>query len=170
MRRLLPLLALLLGLLIPSLSLAQTTVTGTVVDANGNAYYPGTVSAYIVLPTGSPRPSGVPASGSIGPFRTTIGGNFSVVVASPYNWVFTICGLPTNIKPRGNATPTQQCFSTSAILISGSSHVITGNLGVVPVLGNGFGSLTSVSVIPGSCAPKSSPPLNLTVSPYGIYH
>ena len=64
--------------------LAQTsTVTGTVADSNGNAYFPGTVSAQVILVSGQPNPPGVPASGSIGPFPTTSGGNFSVSVARP---------------------------------------------------------------------------------------
>src|SRR5204862_4718190 len=95
---------------------AQTTiVTGTAVDSNGNAYFPGTISAYIVLSTGQAPPPGVPASGSIGPFSTAAGGSFSISVPSPFLWQFTICGVPTNIGPRANPSPTQVCFSTTTI-------------------------------------------------------
>jgi hypothetical protein len=127
---------------------AQTTaVTGTVADANGNAYFPGTVSAAIVLNSGQALPAGVPASGSIGPVATTSGGNFSVVVASPFSWVFTICGTPVSLGPRGNPTPTQTCFSTAPIAISGASQVLTaGQLGTIPLLGPSGGSgISSVS-------------------------
>lgn len=137
----------LLLLLLPSLLLAQTTtVTGTVVDPNGNPYFPGTVSAYIILNSGQALPPGVPASGSIGPFPTTAGGNFSVTVASPLTWQFTICGAPVNIGPRANAIPTQICFPTVAIAISGASQSITANLpSPIPLLGPNVGNaVTSV--------------------------
>lgn len=138
-------LLLLLLLLVPSLALSQTTtVTGVVVDANGNPYFPGTISASVVLNTGQPTPAGVPASGSIGPFATTSGGNFSVTVASPLSWIFTICSPPTNIGPRGNGTPTQVCFNTSPIAVSGGSQVITGSLPAIPILGPS-NALNSVS-------------------------
>lgn len=133
-------------LLFPVLASAQTTtVTGTAVDANGNAYFPGTVSAYIVLAAGQPLPAGVPASGSIGPNATTSGGNFSVVLTSPLTWQFTICGTPTNIGPRANPTPIQVCFTTGPIAISGASQVITSSL--VPLL---LGPVNSVNTLPGA--------------------
>jgi hypothetical protein len=133
-------LLLLLALLMPSLLLAQTTtVTGVVADANSNAYFPGTVSAFIVLATGQPIPSGVPASGSIGPNATTSGGNFSVTLASPYSWIFTFCAAPVNIGPLANNTPKQVCFTTGPIAISGTSQVITSQLGTIPLLGPGSG-------------------------------
>lgn len=143
-----------------------TTVTGTVADANANAYFPGTVSAFIQLNTGQPLPAGVPASGSIGPVATTSGGNFSVTVASPFTWVFTICGVPVNIGPRGNSTPTQICFSTGPIAISGGSQSITGNLPTVPVIGPGGsgGGISSVSSLPGTCTSGTSANVQLSAS------
>lgn len=127
-------------------SAQTTTVTGVVVDPNGNAYFPGTVSAAIILNSGQPIPAGVPASGSIGPFNMTSGGNFSVIVASPFTWAFTICGAPVSVGPRVNPTPTQVCFSTLPIAISGASQVITSNLGTIPNLG------PNVNSIPGNAA------------------
>lgn len=129
-----------------SASAQTTTVTGVVVDPNGNAYFPGTVSAAIILNSGQPIPAGVPASGSIGPFAMTSGGNFSVTVASPFTWTFTICGTPVSVGPRANPTPTQVCFSTLPIAISGASQVITSNLGTIPNLG------PNVNSIPGNAA------------------
>lgn len=114
-----------------------TTVSGTVVDVNGNAYFPGTVSASVSLGAGQALPAGVPASGSIGPFPTTVGGNFSVTVQSPLTWVFTICGAPKNIGPLANGTPTQVCFPTGPIAISGVGQSLTTLLTSIPLLGPG---------------------------------
>ena len=135
------LLLLLLLMASPLAVFAQTTVTGTVVDANGNAYFPGTVSAQIILASGQPIPPGVPASGSIGPFLTTSGGNFSVSVASPQTWLFTLCGAAVNIGPKGNPNPGQVCFSTGPIPISGGTLSITSQIQAVPppLLGPGNG-------------------------------
>lgn len=157
MRKLLLLLIVVISLLAGAGAGAQTTtVTGTVADANGNPYFPGTVSAYIILNTGQALPPGVPASGSIGPFSTVAGGNFSIPVPSPFLWQFTICGVPTNIGPRANPVPTQVCFSTTAIPISGVSQVITGSLPLpIPLLGpggGGGGSLTSPVTSPNPLA------------------
>ncbi len=139
-------LALLLTLAFAVCSFAQATVTATVTDANNNAYFPGTVSAYISLPTGQALPVGVPASGSIGPNATTAGGAFSVTIpVTGYSWIFTVCGPPVNLGPRGNPTPTQTCFTTPAILISASTS-ITGSLGTIPLLGPGGSSSSSGSV------------------------
>lgn len=134
LRRLLLLLA-----LSATAALAQTTVvSGTVADANQNAYFPGTVSAYIALASGQALPAGVPASGSLGPTPTTAGGVFSITVPSPFSWSFTFCGTPVNLGPRGNNTPTQTCFSTAAIAISGASQALTAlQIGTVPLLGPG---------------------------------
>jgi hypothetical protein len=144
-----------LALLVPSLTFAQTTtVTGTVKDANGNLYASGTVSAFISVGTGQPLPAGVPASGSIGPFNLTVSGTFSVTVASPFTWVFTVCGTPVNIGPRGNpASSNSVCFSTSPLAISGGTLDITANLPVVPVLGpgGGGGGITSGTSVPATC-------------------
>lgn len=162
-------LLILLLLLIPALAQAQTTtVTGVVVDANGNAYFPGTVSAAISLNTGQALPAGVPASGSIGPFATTPNGNFSVTVASPFSWTFTICGTPKSIGPLGNSTPTQVCFTTAAIAISGASQVITSNLPTIPLLGSTGGS--SIACIGSLCTPgvTSVPVQNGLIAEYRI--
>lgn len=134
-----------------------TTVTGTAADANGNAYFPGTVSAAIQLNSGQPLPAGVPASGSIGPFATTTGGAFSVTVASPFTWVFTICGTPKSIGPLGNNTPTQVCFTTGPIAVSGPSQSITANLTGVPALGPAGGAPPSPT--PGVFNSNFDPPL-----------
>ena len=145
---------LLLLAVLPRIIIAQTTtVTGAVTDANGNPYFPGTVSAYINLASGQPLPPGVPASGSIGPFPTTAGGNFVVVVASPFSWSFTICGTPPDIGPKGNPNPKQVCFTTPAIPISGLSQSIIPNLGPIPLLGPGGGTGGAVSSVFGRTGP-----------------
>lgn len=131
-----------------------TTVTAVVADANSNAYFPGTVSAFIVLNTGQPLPAG--ASLSTGPIASTSGGNFSIVVFSPASYQFTFCGVPPSIGPRGNVTPNQVCFSTQPIAIAGGSQTITSNLpSPIPALGpGGSGGITSIGA---SIDPKQSP-------------
>lgn len=109
-----------------------TTVTGTAQDPTATPYANGTVSATIILNTGQGIPAGVPASGSISPQSTSSTGTFSVVVPSPFTWVFTICAPPPSIGPRGNVTPQQVCFNTGPIAISGGSQNITANINAVP--------------------------------------
>jgi hypothetical protein len=128
-------LLLLVLLLAPSISLAQTTtVTGVAVDANGNGYYPGTITADLQLATGQAPPSG--SIIVVGPTPTTFGGNFSVVVTSNQAYTFTICAMPVTIGPLGNVAPKQVCFQSPVINIGSTSpQVITGNLTSIPLLG-----------------------------------
>lgn len=125
-RKLLILLAICLA---PVLAPAQTNVTGTVVDSNGNAYANGTASAIKVVASGlNPGvPTVVSTSGS---------GVFSMPsLPSPSTYLFTICAAPANLGPRANPTPPQVCFTTNPILVSGASLDISSLLGTVPILG-----------------------------------
>lgn len=142
-------LGILLALCGVSAAAQTTTVTGVSVDANGNPYFPGTVSAVIVLNSGQVLPAGVPASGSIGPFPTTSGGNFSITVASPLTWVFTVCSTPTNIGPRGSSTPSQVCYSTAPILVVGATQSISANLSPL-LLGPGITGGGGTGCVPAS--------------------
>lgn len=136
MRRFLCLIGLIVGAAV-SAAAQTTTVTATVKDANGNVYANGTVNANVVVNSGQPIPAGVPASGSTGLQSLSAQGTFSIVVASPLSWVFTICGVPLGLGPRGNPplNPNIVCFTTGPISIAGGTQDITANLGVVPVLG-----------------------------------
>lgn len=118
-------------------SAQTTTVTGTVKDANGNPYAGGTISGFISSLAGRPVPAGVPASGSTGPFTIPSTGVFSISVPSPFTWLFTVCGTPPSLGPRGNPTPTQVCFPIPPIAISGGSQDITTqiNAALPPALG-----------------------------------
>lgn len=133
---------------------STTTVTGTnIQDGNSNPFFPGTVSATISLATGQPIPAGVPASGTL-VSATTSGGNFSLTLASPLTWTFTLCASPVNIGPTTNPTPKQVCFSSSPIAVSGPSQDVSAALNAVaslpanqlgPKVG-GSGTVTSLSV------------------------
>lgn len=123
----------LIGALLLAISAAAqtTTVTGTnISDSNGNPYANGTASAIQVVPTG--QNAGNPLNVS-----TTSSGSFTMVLASPASYVFTICAAPVNIGPKANLTPQQVCFSSLPILISGVSQDVTGNLPTAPILGPG---------------------------------
>lgn len=124
MRRYLQLALLLLW---PTLAIGQTTtVTGTnVVDVNGNQYANGTASAAIQLATGAPIAGlvltrQVPTN-SVGSF--SFSGSNALSTNNAYT--FTICAMPVQIGPLGNATPKQVCFSTGPITVSGASQDIS---------------------------------------------
>lgn len=144
--------ALLLGLAAtPAVQAQTTTVSATVQDANGNAYVNGSVTAFLLLNSGQPIPAG--ARLSTGPSPLDITGSFSISLASPLTYTFTLCGTPTSIGPLGNNTPTQVCFTTPPIAISGASQSITGSLGTVAILGptsqvkHGVGAPTGTCVL-----------------------
>jgi hypothetical protein len=147
MRRLILLLALILW---ASVSAAQTTtVSGTVTDMNGNPYFPGTVAAALQFPSGS-NPSVNPSSG---PFPTTTGGNFSIVL--PNNsaitppgtvWVITLCAQTVPIP---NVTQTQVCFNSLPLVVAGSFLNISSLLNpIAPVLGPSGGNGTGANLLP----------------------
>ena len=114
-----------LAVLLPVAARCQstTTVNGQVQDANGNPYFPGTVSAQIVLNTGQAPPAG--AISTTGAIPTTSGGNFSISLTSGQSYVLTVCANPVNIGPTTNPTPKQVCFSSSPIAISGPSQNVS---------------------------------------------
>jgi len=89
---------------------AQNTVTGTIRDPNGNAYASGTVSAYSGTGNGT-TPLALSASG------------FFTMSLPTGTYLFTICGVPVNLGPRGNPAPQQVCFVSSAISISGTTDI-----------------------------------------------
>src|SRR5271166_5201297 len=92
---------------------AQTTVTATVADPNGNPYANGTVSADSVVASGQ-------ASISTTPSALNGSGYFSVTLPAA-TYIFTICAPPTVIGPLANATPKQVCFNSPPIAVSGAS-------------------------------------------------
>lgn len=109
----------LLLLLLASPVLAQNTVTGTITDANGNAYANGTVSAIGTSAFG--LPAGATVNGA-----TNSSGAFSISLPNG-NFVFTVCAAPTLLGvPTVNNTPKLTCFSNTApISISGSGDIST---------------------------------------------
>src|ERR1700757_5090861 len=99
---------LVVALLVPSLTTyAQTTVTGTIHDLNGNPYANGTASAIQVVATGQPQ--GVPTNVS-----TTSAGFFTIPLAAG-TYQFTVCAAPVNLAPTNNPTPKQVCFVSGPI-------------------------------------------------------
>jgi hypothetical protein len=99
---------------------AQTTVTGTIADQNGNPYSNGTASAFAVVATGQVSPPSVNTT-------TNITGFFSMSL--PANtYTFTICAAPTSLGPTSNPTPKQVCFTSLPIAISGSSQDVSAQL------------------------------------------
>jgi len=119
---------------------AQTTVTATVVDPNGNPYFPGTVVAANVPNSGQPQTSTSPSA-------TTTGGAFSLSLA-PDTYTFTLCASPAQLGPTVNLTPKQVCFTSPPIAVSGVSQDVSSQLlPVAAVLGPklGGGNINSVT-------------------------
>lgn len=112
--------------LVSAFASAQTTVTGTIVDPNGNAYANGTAAAYSVATSGQPTSSTSPVS--------TNGAGFFTLVLNANTYVFTICAPPVNLGPTQNPTPTQVCFTSSPIAISGGSQDVSTQLNAVAKL------------------------------------
>lgn len=125
------------------LSLAQTVVTGTIVDPNGNPYANGTASAYTVAGTGQ-------ATQYTSPVATSAAGFFTLTI-QPNVYIFTICAPPTQIGPLGNPTPTQVCFTSSPIVISGSALDISAQLNPLAIVigpsGSGMGGGINTSAV-----------------------
>jgi len=117
---------LVLFLLLSAAALAQTTVTATVVDPNGNPYANGTGSAYTVVASGQ-------QSVTIAPSALTSSGAYSAAMAAG-TYVFTFCSAPVLLGvPTVNLTPKQICFSSAPIAVSGSSLNITSSLSPVVI-------------------------------------
>lgn len=159
---------------------AQTIVTGTVVDPNGNPYARGTASAYSLPASGQPVVSTTPVS-------TSTAGFFSLTIPSSGNYVFTICAPPVPLGPTQNPTPAQICFSSQPIAVSGGAQDISAALNSValvigPAANSGTGSVTpppaafiSISVSPAAPGLNfgtvqtntDSPPQAVTISNVG---
>lgn len=128
-------------LLISAAAFAQTTVTGTVIDPNGNPYANGTASAYTVVASGQ-------SSATTTPVATTGAGSFSLTLATN-TYLFTICAPPVQIGPTANPTPKQVCFSSFPIAVSGASMDISAQLNAIAViLGPNFGH-TPITTVAG---------------------
>ena len=127
-----------LGLLVAArISLAQTIVTGTVVDPNGNPYANGTASAVSVPNSGQPTVYTTPVP-------TSSTGFFTMPLA-PNTYIFTLCAPPVQIGPLANPTPKQICFSSGPVVVSGSNQDVSALLGTAAVIGPvGGGGVTGV--------------------------
>lgn len=144
-------------LLTATLAHAQATVTGTVVDSNGNPYANGTVAVQSVVASGQPAFFTSPSS-------LTNAGVFSVVLPAPATYVFTLCAPPVGIGPLGNPTPVQVCFSSNPILITVSTDVTSSLTPLIkiigPKIGGGGGNSSSASgtsvLISPTCTGSSS--------------
>jgi hypothetical protein len=123
-----------------------TTVTGTIVDPNGNPYSTGTASAAKVVAIG--QNPGTPVN-----TVTSNLGVFSMTLSSPASYTFTICAPPTQIGPTGNPTPVAVCFSNpTPIAISGASQDVSAALNPsAKVLGPNFTTINAVGLLgPGN--------------------
>jgi hypothetical protein len=161
-------LTLALFLLLGTLStFAQATMTGTIVDANANAYFPGTISATLYGSNGLPYSGATPSvNPSTGPFATTAGGNFSITVTpnasitpSGTQWLFTICAqsVPAYQPPPASGAPTSStvCSQTLPLTITVSGS-ITANFTSISLLGpSGVGGGSFASLTAGSNASTS---------------
>jgi hypothetical protein len=96
-------------------ALAQTTVTGTIVDPNGNPYANGTVVAVTVVATGQ-------KSVSTSPIPLNSVGFFSTALPAAI-YTFSLCGSPVNLGPQVVPPPSQICFVTLPITVSGSGSL-----------------------------------------------
>lgn len=141
-------------------ALCQTTVTGTVVDPNGNPYANGTASAIKAVATG--QLAGTPTN-----VTTNSSGLFSMTLASPAAYLFTLCAAPVNIGPTTNPVPKQICFTSQPISISGASqdvgatlNALAAQLGPVGAAGNAanpsFNSITTGAVVASTIGPSAT--------------
>lgn len=118
----------------------QTTVTGTLVDPNGIAYYPATVIACLSPVTLNPKVAGNSinlnqgANYCIGPVNTTRSGFFQMALytnasISPAatTWIFTVAAAGT--PPPGGNGPLN--FSSAGVTISGTSQDVSTNINSV---------------------------------------
>jgi hypothetical protein len=139
-----------LFLLLSLAAAAQTTVTGTVVDPNGNPYAGGSASA-----------QNLPASGqaliSVTPVAINSAGLFSMTVPSAGNWVFTLCAPPTSLGPTQNPQPSQICFTTQPIAVSGSTQDISASLAPIA-------AVIGPKLIQASPVLTTAPPANATIT------
>lgn len=124
----------------PGLARAQTLVTATVVDPNGNPYANGTASAFTVAATGQPFTT-------TSPVPTSATGAFTLSLA-PNTWIFTVCAPPVlegqqspappptqaNGIPSTNPAPKQICFSSGPLTIGGPTQDVSVQLNAVAAL------------------------------------
>jgi hypothetical protein len=135
-------------LLLSAASFATTVVTATVTDPNGNPYANGTASAVSVPTSGQ-------AVVSTTPVAINAAGFFTLTLA-PNTYIFTICAPPVALGPTANPTPTQVCFPSAPIVISGTSQDISAQLNAVAkTLGPTVGSAV---VTPGTPGPITAGP------------
>ncbi len=140
MKRLLMLAVFALVSIIPAMA-GNTTVTGTVKDANGVPYANGTVLPIFVNVSGGATPT-VTSTGanyfpptttsiisSTGTFSVTVGDN-TTLSPSGTTWNFLFCSTPNTSPIPGLYVP--QCFTLmptgQGITISGSTQSITTNI------------------------------------------
>lgn len=127
---------------------AQTTVTGTITDANGNAYANGTASAQIQTVSGQPTaPSVNTTTDSTGMFTMSLPAG---------SYVFTVCATPVLLNiPTTNPTPKQVCFSNvMPIAISGTSQDVSVALSASAVALGPKASIGGVGFPPGTGIPQ----------------
>lgn len=120
-----------------------TTVTGTIKDANGNLYANGTASAIQTVASG--QNPGTPTN-----VTTNASAFFTMSLSSPASYLFTICAMPVNIGPLANPTPTQVCFSSAPISVSGGTLDVSTLLNPLAKL---LGPVTPINGVAGNPAP-----------------
>lgn len=161
-------------LLIPSISYAQSTlVTSTIKDPNGVAYAQGTFKISFSNPTNQQALyGGQPLTQVSFTGQLDASGNLSVTLPSNTSitptgtqWSFVICANTAQIA--GIYPPPTLPCATSLQTITGSTQPITFVMPTLPS-SSGGGGITQVPVLPGTCTAASAP-VQLTVSPYGIY-
>ena len=132
-------------ILVSAASFAQVTVTGTVVDPNGNPFANGTATGQSVAASGQ-------ATYSTSPIATSATGFFTLNLQVAATWVFTICAPPVQLGPTVNPTPKQVCFTSQPITISGSGDISASVVaGVsVPILGPAPSSGSTALTYPNS--------------------
>lgn len=124
----------------PAFAQNQTTVTGTLTDPNGIAYYPATVLACLSPSTLNPKVGGNSINlnqGSnycIGPVNTSSSGSFQMalytnasITPAATTWIFTVQAAGT-APPIGNGTLN---FSSAGVTISGTSQDVSTNINSV---------------------------------------
>lgn len=132
----------LLLLAFSSSAAAQTTVTGTIHDLQGNPYANGTASAFLAVVSGQTQPPSTNV--------TTTAGGFFTMTLNAGSYAFTLCAPPVArppIAPTNNPSPTQICFSSAPIVISGGSQDVSANLNSIAaslgVQGTSAGGVTN---------------------------
>lgn len=122
---------------------ALNTVTGTIVDANGNQYASGTVSATLLTNAGT---ASTVTNGTL-----DANGSFSMTLATG-TYTFTLCASTVSKGPTSRTTPRRVCFTSAPISVTTTTDISTS---VTPSL---IGPPSALAATLPNCSVNSNSP------------